>query len=66
MLLVRFPQSKRFEQFCQGKLSFSFAKVNCDARQLFSPIFLFSNAINIFSFPCCYVVKELVHGLANS
>ena len=62
--LIRFPQSERFKQFCQGELSFSFAKVNCDARQHFSRLFLFSRAINIFSFPCCYVIKELVHDLA--
>ena len=24
---------KRFEQLCQGELSFSFVKVNCDTRQ---------------------------------
>ena len=26
--------------------------------------FLSSHAINILSFPCCYVIKELVHDLA--
>ena len=38
-MLVRFPWSEQFEQFCQGKLSFSFAKVNCNARQHFSRLF---------------------------
>ena len=32
-MLVRFLSIKRFEQLCQGDLSFSFAKVNCDTRQ---------------------------------
>ena len=32
-MLVRFLYIKRFEQLCQGELSFSFAKVNCDTRQ---------------------------------
>ena len=63
-MLVRFPQSERFEQFCQDELLFSFTKVNCDARQHFSRLFSFSHAINIFSFPCRYVTKELVHDLA--
>ena len=42
----------------------NFAKVNCDARQHFSLLFSFSHAINIFSFPCRYVIKQLVHDLA--
>ena len=63
IVLVLFPQSERFQQFCQGELSFSFAKVNCDARLHFSRLFSFSHAIHIF-FPCCYVIKELVHDLA--
>ena len=42
----------------------SFAKVTCDARQHVSRLFSFSHAINIFSFPCRYVIKELVHDLA--
>ena len=65
IVLVSFPQSEQFKQFCQGELSFSFAKVNCGcARQHSWRLFLFSHAINIFSFPCCYVIKELVHDLA--
>ena len=32
-MLVRFLYIKRFEQLCQGELSFSFTKVNCDTRQ---------------------------------
>ena len=63
-MLVRFSRSERFKQFCQGELSISFAKVNCDARQHFSRLFSFSHAINIVSFPCRYVIKELVHDLA--
>ena len=48
-----------------AKVNFHSALVNCDrARQHFSRLFLFSHAINIFSFPCCYVIKELVHDLA--
>ena len=31
---------------------------------IFHAFFLLSHAINIFSFPCCYVIKELVHDLA--
>ena len=64
ILLVRFPQSKRFEQFCQGELSFSFTKVNCDVRQHFSRLFFVQSCDQYFSFPCCYVIKELVHDLA--
>ena len=59
-MLVRFPQSEQLTQFCQGELSFRFAKVNCDALQHFS----FSHVINNFSFLCRYVIKELVHDLA--
>ena len=32
-MLVRFLKFNRFEQLCQGELSFSFAKVNCDTRR---------------------------------
>ena len=42
----------------------SFAKVNCEAREHFSRLFFVQSCEQYFSFPCCYVIKELVRDLA--
>ena len=48
--LVRFLQIERFEQLCQGELSFSFGKVNTDTRQHVSRLFFVHSYDNFFSF----------------
>ena len=62
--LVRFLQIERFEQLCQGELSFSFAKVNSDTRQHFSRLFSFTRVIKyILSFLPSLFLFTVVHGL---
>ena len=62
--LVRFLQIERFEQLCQGELSFSFAKVNSDTRQHVSRLFSFTRVIKyILSFLPSLFLFTVVHGL---
>ena len=66
---IRFLQIERFEQICQGELSFSFTKVNSDTRQHFLHLFLSTRVIKtvysflFFSYSFFLFLFNVVHGL---